>query len=160
MSLSGQFLTFWGFVLPSKLRELHPKRRRWMSEELNPQQHCDVLLKPHKWAHLKHETLNTITRIFHLLLVLVNLGRYKTRTEWVTISDMKFMLLNAKHVWLNRTKVSDICMNSLTKLAGTKFGLQEQEFRQPLWYSTTGTSQTYDEVHTEWNKKQRATVEK
>ena len=50
-------------------------------------------------------------------------------------------------------------MNSLTKLAGTKFGLQEQQFRQPSRYCTTGNSQTYDEVYTEWNKKQRATVD-
>jgi len=69
-----------------------------MPEELNPQQHCYALPKPHKRVQLKHETLNTITRIFQLLLVLVKFGRYKTRTERVTISDMEFMLLNAKHV--------------------------------------------------------------
>jgi hypothetical protein len=37
-----------------------------MSEDLNPQQHHYAILEPHKWIHLKHGTLNTVTKIFQL----------------------------------------------------------------------------------------------
>jgi hypothetical protein len=69
-----------------------------MSEELNSQQHSYAVLEPHKWVHLKYETLSTITRLFQLHYVLVNLEYYRTRTEWVTVPDMKFMLMNAKYM--------------------------------------------------------------
>jgi hypothetical protein len=69
--------------------------------ELNSQQHSYAVLKPHKWVHLKYETLNTVTRLFQLHYVLVNLEYYRTRTEWVTVSNMKFMLMNAKYMWIN-----------------------------------------------------------
>jgi hypothetical protein len=38
-----------------------------MPEDLNLQQHHYAILEPHKWVNLKHETLNTVTRIFQLL---------------------------------------------------------------------------------------------